>query len=117
MKILIVEDDALLAFVNKKHIEKLGHEAISCVKNGEDAIAFVQHTSIDLILMDIKLNSALDGIDTMDKIREIKQIPVIYLTGSSEKKMFEKASVGGFVAFLIKPINSNELKQALAIIE
>jgi CheY-like chemotaxis protein len=83
-KILIVEDEAIIALSTKKMIEKMGHENVDIVDSGEKAIGYVIENKPALILMDLKINGGLDGIETMEKIRKISDVPVIYTTGKGK---------------------------------
>ncbi|MFY8029708.1 MAG: response regulator, partial [Bacteroidia bacterium] len=76
-RIVIVEDDFLIQELHKQYIEKMGHEVIAAFSNGEDAVEFFMEHDADLILMDIRLETSLDGIETMKKIHKINEIPVL----------------------------------------
>jgi CheY-like chemotaxis protein len=67
-KIVIVEDDYIIQELHKHYVENLGHEVIATFECGKDAIEFFQDNNADLILMDIRLEDSLDGIETMKKI-------------------------------------------------
>ncbi|MGZ3901681.1 MAG: response regulator, partial [Bacteroidia bacterium] len=82
-KILIVENDLLLAMINKRFCELLGHKVIDSVRNGYDAIESVKKHEPDIILMDVKIDGEIDGIETMSEIRKFSNAGVIYFTGNS----------------------------------
>ncbi len=79
-KVLIVEDDMILAMVNKRYVEVLGHKVVHSVRNGLDAIQAVKDHQPDLILMDIRIEGDMDGIEAMVEIRKFSDTGVIYLT-------------------------------------
>ena len=108
-KILIVEDEAIIALSTKKMIEKMGHPDISIVDSGEKAILFVKENKPTLILMDLKINGAMDGIETMEEIRKFSDVPVIYTTGNSDPRARERANATSKSAFLTKPVENNLL--------
>lgn len=108
-KILIVEDDMLLALVEERIVEKMGHQVLAKVVDGEDAIRKTKDLNPDLILMDIVLKGDVDGIQAMEKIREFSDIPVIYLSGNSDRFNYERARKTGFIEYLVKPITSHDL--------
>jgi PAS domain S-box-containing protein len=89
-KILVVEDEPVISFRNKSLLEKNGYQ-VSTVKNGEDAIEYLANQSFDLILMDIELDNAIDGIETSQIILENQHIPIVFLTSHIEKETIEKA--------------------------
>jgi CheY-like chemotaxis protein len=112
-KVLIVEDDLLLAMVEERLITKLGFEVVAKVREGSKAIEKVSGLNPDIILMDISLKGDLDGIETMEIIRRDSDIPVIYLSGSSDRYYYERAKKTNFIAYLKKPITKKELKGPL----
>lgn len=112
-KVLIVEDDMLLSMVEERLIKKLGFDVVGKVAKGCDAIDKASELKPDVIVMDISLKGSMDGIETMETIREESGVPVIYLSGSSDRYHYERAKKTGFVGYLTKPITSNDLKGPL----
>lgn len=112
-KILIVEDDLLLAMLNKRLVELLGHEVVKCLKSGEDAVEYARENSFDLILMDVRLKNEMDGITAMTEINKFKDIPAIYVTGNSDRETRERAGKTNMAAFCVKPINFEELEKII----
>lgn len=112
-KILIVENDLLLAMINKRFCELLGHCVIDSVRNGPDAIASVKREEPDIILMDIKIDGDMDGIETMQEIRKFSKTQVVYFTGNSEQSVKDKAAQTGMLAFCVKPISLENLREIL----
>lgn len=108
-KVLIVEDDKLLALVEERLVERLGFEVVGTAVTGEEAIALVKDCKPDIILMDISLKGEMDGIGAVEKIRESVNTPVIYLSGNSDKFNFERAKKTGFVDYLVKPVTADDL--------
>jgi CheY-like chemotaxis protein len=106
---LIVEDDKLLSLVEERLLIKLGYHVLDKVESGEEAIEKVKTLDPDFILMDISLRGELDGIDTMKQIRSFSDIPVIYLSGNTDKFNYERAKKTGFVEYLIKPVTADDL--------
>ena len=89
--ILIAEDEAILAEDIGISLENLGYSVAGKASTGEDAVNLARESKPDLILMDIKLQGDIDGIDAADRIRTFLDIPVVYLTGYSEKDVLERA--------------------------
>ncbi|MBL0048120.1 MAG: response regulator [Bacteroidetes bacterium] len=112
-KILIVEDEAIIALSTKKSIEKMGHTQVTIVDSGEKAIQFVKENQPTIILMDLKINGDMDGIETMEEIRKFSDVPVIYTTGNSDPRARERANATTKSSFLTKPIENSILHTAL----
>lgn len=112
-RVLIVEDDMLLSMVEERLIQKLGYEVVAKVEKGVDAVEKVSELNPDIIVMDISLKGELDGIETMQKIRKDSSVPVIYLSGSSERYYYERAKKTNFTDFLTKPISREDLEGPL----
>jgi len=111
--ILIVDDDMLLSMVYERQIEKLGFEALDRIVDGETAISAAKELKPDLILMDIVLKGNIDGVEVMKKIREFSEVPVIYITGNSDKFNAERAKETDYIDFLVKPITMNDLQKSV----
>jgi len=107
--ILIVEDDYITATVIKKYLEKDYYHIIDIVNTGEKAIAAAKEYKPDLILMDIFLKNSIDGIETSRRIKEIQDIPIIYLTADSSSETIRRAKITEPFGYLLKPIDSSVL--------
>ena len=89
-KILLVEDEVLIAMNEAQTLQKHGYEVVTAYK-GEKAVAIVeQDPEISLILMDIDLGKGLDGTEAAQKILEIHELPIVFLTSHSEKEYVDK---------------------------
>lgn len=113
-KVMIVEDDLILNLLYESYMEKLGFETEGELVYGKTAIETAKVIDPDLILMDISLEGDMDGIDAMLEIRKFSSVPVIYITGNSDKAHQERAQSTDYTDYLIKPIEFNELKASLA---
>ncbi len=111
--VLIVEDDLILNLLYESYMEKLGFDPIGELVYGKTAIEMAKNSNPDLILMDIALEGEIDGIETMARIREFSDVPVIYITGNSDPFHKERAEATNFTDFLIKPIELPELRHSL----
>ena len=109
-KVLIVEDDYLLSLVSRKCIELMGHTVVESECNGEAAIKAAKAHNPDVILMDLRLEGDMDGIEAMHEIAKFSNIPVIYLTGNSDDAFKARAAKTNMVAFCIKPVHYEELE-------
>lgn len=106
IKLLLVEDEAIIARYLSLELELEGFEICGYVANGEDAIRISLQEKPDLILMDINLQGDLDGIETMEIIREKQQIPVMFMTGYSRTEYTERANNLDPVSYFIKPVEA-----------
>lgn len=114
-RVLIVEDDMLLSMVEERLIKRLGFEVVGKVTKGTEAIDKTSELDPDIIVMDISLKGEMDGIETMQVIREKSSVPVIYLSGSGDRYSYERAKKTGFTDFLTKPVTSGDLKEPLSM--
>lgn len=112
-RILIVEDEFIIAMLIEKQITRLGYEVVAKVTSGDKAIETVKSNKVDLVLMDIKIIGDMDGIETMHQIRTFSSVPVIYITGNSDPVTKQKAFETGPVGYIIKPIEMDTLRVAL----
>jgi len=113
-RVLLVEDDEIIAFLHKHFLEKCGFETIETVDNGIEAIEDVRAMLPDAVLMDIRINGEMDGIETAQKIREFSDAPIIFLTGNSDDGTLERAKLTSKSGYLIKPIRQEDLCEAIA---
>jgi CheY-like chemotaxis protein len=113
-RVLLVEDDEIIAFLHKHFLEKCGYETIETVDNGVEAIEDVRTMLPDAVLMDIRINGEMDGIETAQRIREFSDAPIIFLTGNSDDGTLERAKLTARSGYLIKPIRQEDLCEAIA---
>lgn len=112
-RILIVEDEAIIALEIENQLQSLGYEVISIVDNGEKAIKKAVEDKPDLILMDIRIKGEIDGIDTAKAIRSQFGIPVIFLTAYLDEERIERAKITMPFGYVLKPIQERDLKVTL----
>ncbi|MEX0772619.1 MAG: response regulator [Balneolales bacterium] len=113
-RVLIVEDDSILSFLLKKQLTRLGYEVAGRVDTGEKAINFIKELKPDFILMDIKLNGDIDGIEAIAIIKTFSEVPFLYLTGNSDHNTRFRAEKTKPVDYLIKPVDAGVLGEVLA---
>ena len=109
-KILIVEDEAIIAEEIKTGLEDMGYSVTSIVKTGEAAIEKAQQDRPDLILMDIRLEGKIDGIEAAERIRSRFGVPVIFLTAHVDEEKLDRAKLALPFGYLLKPIQDRDLK-------
>lgn len=112
-RILIVEDEGILAEDLGQSLENLGYLVSGKVSTGREAIELAENLRPDLILMDIKLQGDIDGIEAADQIRTRLDIPVVYLTGYAEEDVLLRAKKTEPYGYLGKPISLSELRSTL----
>jgi PAS domain S-box-containing protein len=111
--ILVVEDEALIAANLVHTLTSLGHMVHGPVATGEDAIRSVKTQKPDLVLMDIQLIGAMDGIETAEKIRAIADIPVVYLTAHTDDLRLKQAQLTEPYGYIVKPAHGRELNATI----
>ena len=115
-RILIVEDDMIIASNLSLQLSKLGYEVCGIETRGEEAIQHARENIPDIILMDIQLKGAIDGVDTARKIRQHRLIPIIFLTANSDDATFARAKETNPYAFISKPFNKVNLQRTIALV-
>ena len=114
-RILIVEDEGIIAEGLQSSLQELGYEVCAIVPTGEEALEKIEGHQPDLVLMDIVLENEMDGIDVANQIRSGFNIPVIYLTAFSDDETLERAKKTEPFGYIIKPIEDRELRANIEI--
>ncbi len=115
IKILIVEDEMIIAANISLQLSALGYEVTGILPRGEEALEHVKQNKPDIILMDIQLKGELDGIETVRLIHLEHSIPVIYLTANADDAHFAKAKDTHPYAFISKPFKKLDLQRAIEL--
>ncbi|HML26239.1 response regulator [Methanomethylovorans sp.] len=114
-KILVVEDENIVALEIKKRLQKLGYIVPGVASTGEDAISKAEGILPDLVLMDIMLKGEIDGINAAGEIRKRFNIPVIYLTAYSDGDTIERAKLTEPYGYILKPFEEDDLRTTIEI--
>jgi PAS domain S-box-containing protein len=114
-KILIVEDESIVALNIKNRLEALGYAVVATTASGESAIQIAEKNQPNLVLMDIKLRGAIDGIEAAAQIRSRFQIPVVYLTAYSDEETVERAKITEPYGYILKPFEARDLCTTIEI--
>ena len=114
-KILIVEDEMVIAANIALQLSSLGYEICGMLPTGEEALRFVQDNKPDLVLMDIQLKGSFDGIETALFMQKQRDTPVIYLTANSDDTHFARAKETNPLAFLSKPFRKQDVRRAVEL--
>jgi two-component system cell cycle sensor histidine kinase/response regulator CckA len=112
-KILIVEDESIIASVIAAALKKFAYEVIDILNTGEAAAAVALQKKPDLILMDIRLLGAMDGISAAEQIQQHLDIPIIYLTAYADEPTLERAKKTRPYGYIPKPFQEIELKTTI----
>lgn len=108
-KILIVEDEMVIVMDLQSALEQFGYEVSGQISRGEDVITTIEQCKPDLILMDVKLEGEIDGIETAQMVYDYYNIPVIFLTSYSNKQIIERAKKTNPFGYIVKPFVEGEL--------
>lgn len=112
-KILVVEDENIVATDIKNRLKRLGYSVPAVVNSGEKALKKVEETHPSLVIMDIRLSGDMDGVTAAEKIRSRFQIPVIYLTAYSDETTLQRAKVTEPFGYILKPFQARDLQIAI----
>jgi len=111
-KVLIVEDDLIIAMVIENMVRDLGHKVVGKTNTGEEAVELALDLKPDIILMDIRLKGEMDGVEAVARIRETLTVPVIYITGNTDRVNRTRAEQTGFISLITKPFTKIDLDKS-----
>ena len=109
--VLVIEDDGVAQLLLRKHLTKMGFASVDIVDNGEAALLHAREKKYDLGLVDIWIKGDMDGITTVKKMHTIQEMPIIYLTASSDKETFSRALETKHFGFMVKPYDKSTLQE------
>jgi YesN/AraC family two-component response regulator len=113
-KVMIVEDDILLLLVEERLVRRLGYEIAGTASEGDLAISKVKKLNPDILLVDIHIRGSMTGLQIVEQLHaEDIDIPVIFLSGTDDRSIIERAKALGCAHFLRKPVTAEELNVAL----
>ena len=115
LKILIVEDEMIVADHLRIVLEKLGYIALRPAINYTEAIEMLKSNEVDLAFLDINLAGSRDGIDLAWKIREDFKLPFIFLTSNTDSATVERAKQVNPAAFLVKPFGKADIFTSIEV--
>jgi PAS domain S-box len=114
-KILIVEDEGLVAKNIQSRLKRLGYAIVALASSGEEAIRKAEETHPDLVLMDIILEGDMDGVEAAKQIYSRFNIPVVYLTAYADDDTLRRAKITQPFGYILKPFEAKELHSVIEI--
>lgn len=115
-KILIIEDDSIVALDIKRILNNLEYKVTNIVSNYEDAISSIKYEKPTLVFSDINLGKdKKDGIDIISEIQKNSYIPVIYLTAYSDEDTIQRAIKTNPLGYILKPFKKEDIKSTLIL--
>jgi PAS domain S-box-containing protein len=113
IRILVVEDEAIVALDIRRQLTDLGYEPAAQTMRGEDAVTLAEQLRPDLVLMDVQLTGEMDGIATAQEIRAKFSIPVVFLTAFASDEILKRAKLAEPYGYIIKPFEDRDLRTVI----
>lgn len=114
-KIMVVEDEPIVARDLQLSLERLGYAVPATASSGEEALRRARECDPDLVLMDIVLKGRMDGIETAQQLRRQLNIPVLYLTAYADQQTVQRATTTTPLGYLLKPFQPTDLHRAVQV--
>lgn len=113
ISVYIVEDESIVAKDIQSTLKKLGYQVLGISNNGKDALENIIKTEPDIILMDIMIKGDLTGIDVAEKVKELHDVPVIFLTAYADETTLSKAKITEPYGYILKPFKEVDLRSTI----
>lgn len=113
IKVMIVEDESIVAMDLAAGLEHDGYNVVGIADNFDDAVKLFSDNTVDILLMDINIYGSKDGVETATALMKIKQVPLIFLTAFTDAKTIERVKHTNPAAFLTKPYNIENVRIAI----
>ncbi len=114
-KVLIVEDEAIVACDIERRLLKAGYAVPAIAASGEEALLSIEQTRPNLVLMDVHLDGPSDGIAVASEVRDRFELPVVFLTAYADKATLDRANASGAFSYLVKPIGHVNLASTIEV--
>lgn len=111
--VMIVEDDRIVARDIRQQVDRMGYSVVATTGSGEEAVALARSIRPDLVLMDIRLEGEIDGIEAARQIRAGEGIPVIFLTAYGTEDIVRRASETDPFGYLLKPFEEPQMRTVI----
>jgi PAS domain S-box-containing protein len=110
---MIVEDDRVVARDIRAQVSRMGHSVVGVTGSGEEAVTLAAAEQPDLVLMDIRLEGEMDGIEAAQRIRSKNRIPVVFLTAYGNEEIMRRASLTEPFCYLLKPFEVPQMRTVI----
>ncbi len=114
LKVLIAEDEPVVAQGLRAQLEELGHSVVAIAYDGRDAVAKAASLGPDFVLLDIKM-PRLDGLEVTRQVMAHRPVPIILVTAHSDPDLIQKAMIAGVMGYLVKPVDRKDLTPAIVL--
>lgn len=115
VKLLLVEDDPILARSIPPQMTKYGYRIAGIASTGEEGVALAARLQPDLVLMDVDLLGAMDGVAAASAIQQTRNIPILFITSHADSERTKRAKAAGPFCCLLKPLTERELAIAIEL--
>ncbi len=115
LKTVIVEDEKVVALHMRMVVQRLGHEVVAVVGNGEEVLSLAKSLPCDLLISDIRIVGEKDGVEIAEIIQDRCGCQVIFVTAYRDIETLDRAANVDFVGFLVKPFREDELETLVQI--
>jgi PAS domain S-box-containing protein len=112
-RVMIVEDDRVVARDIRTQVSRMGHSVVGVTGSGEEAVTLAAAQQPDLVLMDIRLDGEMDGIEAAQRIRSKNRIPVVFLTAYGNEQIMRRASLTEPFGYLLKPFEEPQMRTVI----
>ena len=114
LRLLIADDDPLVAFCLRAQLTNLGHQVVAEAADGQEAVSLARQLHPDVILMDIKMPN-MDGLEASKQIDQDGLCPIILLSAYSGADLVQRARSLSVQAYLVKPVDERDLEPAIEL--
>lgn len=115
MKVLVIEDEMIIAEDIRMMLENLGYEVVGVALDYDEAVELLDESTPDIVLSDIALGGAKDGVDLGRLIKDNYDMPFIFVTSHSDKSTLDRAKAVKPNGYLVKPFDANDLYAAIEV--
>ena len=115
LRILIVEDETLVARDLEATLKRLGFEVTALCRTGEEALAAMRRQRPDVVLMDIQLETGMDGVETATRLQAEHPAPIVFLTAYADELTLARAGAAQPYGYLLKPFHESELRSVVEL--
>jgi two-component system, response regulator PdtaR len=114
LRVLIVEDEFFISLDTKALLQTLGHVVVGIAVSADQAVSFAEREQPDVVLMDVRLIGARDGIEAAEEIDSRFGIPSLFVTANTDQQTRQRAASINALGFLEKPLTQDRLMQGLS---